>query len=87
MDHQAQVYTNEKEGSDIEKGHNSSVEGTTKYENAEKEQYHGAEFVSTADEKFQFDARDLDQVQRKLQQRHVQMYVFHFPLDADVELT
>lgn len=31
------------------------------------------DYVVKADPRYQFDAHDLDQVQRKLQQRHVQM--------------
>ena len=31
------------------------------------------DYVVKADARYQFDAHDLDQVQRKLQQRHVQM--------------
>lgn len=36
------------------------------------------EFVAIADKSFQFDAADLDRVQRRLKQRHVQMYVLIF---------
>ena len=31
------------------------------------------DFVVTADERYRFDVHDLDQVQRRLKQRHVQM--------------
>lgn len=34
------------------------------------------DFVVTADSKFKFDVADTDRVQRRLKQRHVQMYVF-----------
>jgi hypothetical protein len=34
------------------------------------------DFVVQADERYHFDAADLDRVQRRLKQRHVQMYVF-----------
>lgn len=33
------------------------------------------DFVVRADDRYHFDAADLDRVQRRLQQRHVQMYV------------
>ena len=65
-----QVYTNERDSSSLEKGDNGG--DITKYEKGEK--FHGADYVVTADDKFQFDTRDLDRVQRRLQQRHVQMY-------------
>jgi hypothetical protein len=38
-------------------------------------------YVVTADDRHRFDHSDLDQVQRRLKQRHVQMSVsFHLPL-------
>lgn len=36
---------------------------------------HPAEYVAPADDRFHFDQSDLDQVQRRLKQRHVQMFV------------
>jgi len=66
---QPRVYTNEKDDSSLEKG--SSAYGPGKQEGEDR--LHGAEYAVAADERHQFDARDLDQVQRKLQQRHVQM--------------
>jgi hypothetical protein len=55
-------YRDEKDDSSVEKGPESG-------EGAKNE---GFDHV-VADKKHQFDARDLDMVQRKLQQRHVQM--------------
>lgn len=37
------------------------------------------EYVVQADSKFQFDAADLDHVQRRLKQRHVQMIAVSTP--------
>ena len=40
------------------------------------------EHVASADDRYHFDRSDLDQVQRRLKQRHVQMFVlFFFGLD------
>lgn len=36
------------------------------------------DYVVSGDDRFQFDASDLDQVQRRLKQRHVQMCVLEF---------
>jgi len=61
------VYSNEQEDvASIEKG--SSGHGKQS-----GEKYTGADYVVIADDKFKFNASELDRVQRKLQQRHVQM--------------
>jgi yeast amino acid transporter len=57
--------------SDLEKNDNASLSGQEKYlEKGEVE----APAVVVADNRYHFDAADLDQVQRRLKQRHVQMY-------------
>lgn len=64
MEHHNQqpLYTNEKDSASLEKGSGE------KYGDR-----FGEAYVVQTDEKFHFDAADLDQVQRKLKQRHVQM--------------
>ena len=37
------------------------------------------DFAVIADSKFKFNVADTDRVQRRLKQRHVQMYVFSYP--------
>lgn len=67
-----QVYSNERDDASIEKDA-SRGSGSGKHIDVEKYAGPGADYVVAADSKFQFDASDLDRVQRRLQQRHVQM--------------
>jgi hypothetical protein len=62
---------------DLEKNDNASLSEREKY--LEKEEI-AAPAVVIADNRYHFDAADLDQVQRRLKQRHVQMCVFSFSL-------
>ena len=39
------------------------------------------EHVASADDRYHFNKSDLDRVQRRLKQRHVQMFVLFFCLD------
>jgi hypothetical protein len=64
---QAQVFTNEKDDSSLGKG-----------QQQDGEEFANANYIVTADAKFQFDMQDLDLVARKLKQRHVQMYAYWF---------
>lgn len=42
------------------------------------QQHESPKYAVVEDERYRFDAADLDRVQRRLKQRHVQMYVFPF---------